>query len=44
MEGTELVVLVGGGTKKRQSRDIEGAKERWSDYKKRKQLERKGRS
>jgi putative addiction module killer protein len=44
MEGTELVILVGGGTKKRQSRDIEEAKERWADYKKRKQLERKGRS
>jgi putative addiction module killer protein len=43
MDGTELVILVGGGTKKRQSRDIDEAKERWADYKKRKQLERKGR-
>lgn len=41
-DGTELVILVGGGTKKRQSRDIEEAKERWADYKKRKQLVRKG--
>ena len=42
MDGTELVILVGGGTKKRQSRDIELAKERWADYRSRKRLEQKG--
>jgi putative addiction module killer protein len=36
MDGKELVILVGGGTKKRQTRDIETASERWSDYRKRK--------
>lgn len=35
-DGRTLVILVGGGTKKRQSRDIESAKMRWEDYKKRK--------
>ena len=36
MDGKELVILVGGGTKKRQSQDIETARERWTDYRKRK--------
>jgi putative addiction module killer protein len=36
MDGEELVILVGGGTKKRQSKDIEMARERWTDYGKRK--------
>jgi putative addiction module killer protein len=33
MDGKELVILVGGGTKKRQSQDIETAREHWADYK-----------
>jgi len=32
-EGDELVILVGGGTKKGQSKDIKQAKELWCDYK-----------
>jgi putative addiction module killer protein len=35
-DGKELVVLVGGGSKKRQHQDIETAKSHWLDYKKRK--------
>jgi putative addiction module killer protein len=35
-EGDKLVILVAGGSKKRQSQDIAAAKERWADYKKRK--------
>ncbi|MCP4593198.1 MAG: type II toxin-antitoxin system RelE/ParE family toxin [bacterium] len=31
-----LIILVGGGTKKRQQRDIETARDRWKDYKRRK--------
>jgi putative addiction module killer protein len=38
-DGQTLVILVGGGTKKRQSQDIVAAKERWADYKKRKKGE-----
>ena len=34
--GTEIVVLVGGGTKQRQQRDIREAIERWADYRRRK--------
>lgn len=34
--GTEIVVLVGGGTKQRQQRDIREAVERWADYRRRK--------
>lgn len=36
MDGKELVILVGGGTKKRQSSDIKNAGSHWTDYKKRK--------
>ena len=36
MDGEKLVVLVGGGTKKRQAQDIATAGTRWKDYKKRK--------
>jgi putative addiction module killer protein len=36
MDGDVLVVLLGGGTKQRQSRDIQNAHAHWSDYKKRK--------
>lgn len=35
-DGDALVILLAGGTKKRQQRDIEAAKARWRDYKKRK--------
>lgn len=33
--GNTLVILLGGGTKKRQSKDIEIAKSRWKDFKSR---------
>jgi putative addiction module killer protein len=33
-EGATLVILLGGGTKKRQQRDIEAAKENWIAFKK----------
>lgn len=36
MDGEELIILVGGGTKKRQSQDIAAAGDRWKDYKQRK--------
>ena len=36
-DGDVLVILLAGGTKKRQQRDIDTAKVRWADYKKRKQ-------
>ncbi len=35
-DGDELVVLLAGGTKKRQQRDIEAAQDYWADYKGRK--------
>ena len=35
-EGNRLVILLGGGTKKRQQRDIQVAKELWQEYKRRK--------
>ena len=35
-DGPTFVILVGGGTKKRQSRDIRAAGEAWMDYKRRK--------
>lgn len=35
-DGETLVILLGGGTKKRQNRDIEDAVARWQDYKRRK--------
>jgi putative addiction module killer protein len=34
-DGEVLVILLTGGTKKRQRRDIERAKELWADYKRR---------
>jgi putative addiction module killer protein len=35
-DGATLIVLLTGGTKKRQQRDIKAAQERWTDYKQRK--------
>jgi putative addiction module killer protein len=35
-DGEALVILLKGGTKKRQQRDIEAAIEMWSDYRQRK--------
>jgi putative addiction module killer protein len=40
-DGETLVILLGGGTKKRQSYDIEIAKEHWTAYKRRKRREEK---
>jgi putative addiction module killer protein len=39
-DGDAVVILLCGGTKKRQDRDIEMARERWVDYKKRKPEEK----
>jgi putative addiction module killer protein len=39
-DGDTLVILLGGGTKKRQGHDIATAQERWADYKKRKAQEK----
>jgi len=39
-DGDVLVILLAGGTKKRQQRDIEAAQARWADYKQRKRLAR----
>ena len=38
-DGERMVILLAGGTKKRQQKDIEDAKARWQDYKKRKSHE-----
>ena len=38
-DGDSLIILLGGGSKARQQRDIEYAKELWRDYKRRKQQE-----
>ncbi len=35
-DGEVVVILLGGGSKKRQPRDIETARDRWADYKRRK--------
>jgi putative addiction module killer protein len=35
-DGAAMVILLGGGTKKRQARDIADAQARWQDYKQRK--------
>lgn len=35
-DGERLVILLAGGTKKRQQRDIEDAQAHWEDYKQRK--------
>lgn len=39
-DGLELVILLGGGTKKQQNKDIALAKQKWLDYKQRKLKER----
>ena len=39
-DGDVLVILLAGGTKKRQQKDIEAAQARWSNYKRRKRLTR----
>lgn len=39
-DGDAVVILLGGGTKKRQDRDIADAHQRWADYKKRKAQEK----
>ena len=38
-DGDTLIVLLGGGTKARQQRDIEDARELWREYRRRKQQE-----
>jgi putative addiction module killer protein len=38
-DGDKLVILLGGGTKKRQNRDIQDAQASWMDYKRRKKQE-----
>ncbi len=40
-DGPELILLLGGGIKKRQDSDIRAAQGHWSDYKARKREERK---
>jgi len=42
-DGRRIIVLIGGGTKKGQKRDVERAIDLWKDYKRRKRAERKGR-
>ena len=39
-DGEQLVILLAGGTKRRQQEDIELARRLWSEYKKRKREER----
>jgi putative addiction module killer protein len=39
-DGETVVILLGGGSKKRQNRDIATAQERWKDYKERKSQEK----
>ena len=40
-DGEKIIILLGGGTKKRQNADIEAALACWQDYKKRKAEEKK---
>lgn len=39
-DGDAVVILLGGGTKRPQDRDIATAHDRWADYKKRKTQEK----
>ena len=41
-DGLEIIVLLGGGSKKRQQRDIDEAMTLWEDYKRRKARMKKG--
>jgi putative addiction module killer protein len=38
-DGPKVVILLAGGTKKRQNKDIDTAKKRWNNYKERKKKE-----
>ena len=38
-EGSVLIILLGGGTKKRQQHDFETARARWREYRRRKRQE-----
>ena len=38
-DGAAIVILLGGGTKKRQNKDIQSAQDCWADYKKRRKKE-----
>ncbi len=38
-DGDTLIILLGGGTKKRQQKDIEAAQDFWREYKLRKRQE-----
>ena len=39
MDGDTLIILLGGGTKKRQQKNIEAAQDLWREYKQRKRQE-----
>jgi putative addiction module killer protein len=39
-DGTELIILLGGGSKKTQQADIERAQQLWKEYKRRKKARR----
>lgn len=41
-DGLKIIILIGGGTKKRQQQDIDQAVALWEDYKRRKASTRKG--
>jgi putative addiction module killer protein len=43
-DGDTLIVLLAGGTKRRQQADIEAARARWADYKRRKKEQTRGRT
>ena len=41
-DGLKIIILIGGGTKKRQQQDIDQAVALWEDYKRRKASTQKG--